>query len=55
MTPLLLALPLKNARNKFLSCVELMSVSFNLNGEFIECTTKKYDRMDGKYDLPNFI
>jgi hypothetical protein len=32
-----------------------MSVSFNLNGEFIEFTTKKHNRMDGKYDLPNFI
>jgi hypothetical protein len=48
MQPLLLALPLKNARNKLLSCVELMSVSFNLNGEFIEFTTKKHNMMDGK-------
>ena len=32
-----------------------MSVSFNLNGEFIKFTTKQHNRMDGKYDLPNFI
>ena len=55
MQPLPRTLPFKNARNKLLSCVELMSVSFNLNGEFIEFTTKKHNRMDGKYDLPNFI